>query len=80
MMSPQDCLVTEGKGEELKAKMMEIKDKFLALVDDEDQAVLLQSYLSPLMMKPGKNPPIKNKIGLILLSAICLWCLYAYFQ
>ncbi|MBK8055794.1 MAG: gliding motility protein GldM [Saprospiraceae bacterium] len=31
-------LVDQGKGEELKNKMMEIKDKFLALVDKEDQA------------------------------------------
>ena len=31
-------LVNDGKGEELKAKMLEIKQKFLALVDKEDQA------------------------------------------
>ena len=32
-------LVDEGKGEELKAKMMALKDKFLTYVDKEDQAV-----------------------------------------
>jgi gliding motility-associated protein GldM len=31
-------MVNEGKGEELKAKMMEMKDKFLSFVDKEDQA------------------------------------------
>ncbi|MBL0099043.1 MAG: hypothetical protein IPP49_02505 [Saprospiraceae bacterium] len=31
-------LVNEGKGEELKAKILETKDKFLALVDKDDQA------------------------------------------
>ena len=31
-------LVDEGKGEELKAKMMALKDKFLTYVDKEDQA------------------------------------------
>ena len=31
-------LVNDGKGEELKAKMIEVKDKFLALIDDEDKA------------------------------------------
>jgi gliding motility-associated protein GldM len=32
-------LVTEGKGEELKAKMLDIKNKYLALIDDADKAV-----------------------------------------
>lgn len=32
-------LVNEGKGEEMKAKMLEIRDKFIGLVDQDDQAV-----------------------------------------
>ena len=34
-------LVNDGKGEEMKAKMLEIRDKYMALIDKEDQAAFL---------------------------------------
>jgi gliding motility-associated protein GldM len=36
-------LVDQGKGEELKAKMMDLKQKFLTFVDKEDQAVFAKN-------------------------------------
>lgn len=34
-------LVNDGKGEEMKAKMLEIRDKYMALIDKEDQAAFI---------------------------------------